>query len=188
MAVEKICSSTTPRSVGADIVRSKIISASNSRSNRDPKVLRRWESPRSSDLVVTGGLATSGQPTDVERAAGRVDGVRPGCAVAVRLDAGHSRESFAVAVESNLFEEPREVRRIKHQVAHQVVAEIDAAPRNVVVLGPGVIPNTPSGKLRRAYQAPARATTAWPSGVRAIPSRVNPALGQSATASSVRRL
>jgi fatty-acyl-CoA synthase len=90
-------------------------------------------------------------PTDVERAAGRVVGVRPGCAVAVRLDAGHSRESFAVAVESNAFEDASEVRRIKHEVAHEVVAEVDMRPRNVVVLGPGTIPKTPSGKLRRAH-------------------------------------
>ncbi|PRC61071.1 hypothetical protein C6A85_12900, partial [Mycobacterium sp. ITM-2017-0098] len=41
-----------------------------------------------------------------ERAAGRVEGVRPGCAVAVRLDAGHSRETFAVAVESNNWQDP----------------------------------------------------------------------------------
>jgi fatty-acyl-CoA synthase len=88
-------------------------------------------------------------PADVERAAACVEGVRPGCAVAVRLDAGHSRESFAVAVESNAFEDPAEVRRIKHQVAHEVVAEVDMRPRNVVVLGPGTIPKTPSGKLRR---------------------------------------
>jgi fatty-acyl-CoA synthase len=88
-------------------------------------------------------------PADVERAAARVEGVRPGCAVAVRLDAGHSRESFAVAVESNAFEDPAEVRRIKHQVAHEMLAEVDMRPRNVVVLGPGTIPKTPSGKLRR---------------------------------------
>jgi fatty-acyl-CoA synthase len=88
-------------------------------------------------------------PADVERAAARVEGVRPGCAVAVGLDAGHSRESFAVAVESNAFEDPAEVRRIKHQVAHEVVAEVDMRPRNVAVLGPGTIPKTPSGKLRR---------------------------------------
>lgn len=67
----------------------------------------------------------------------------------MRLDAGHSRESFAVAVESNAFADPVEVRRIKHQVAHEVVAEVDMRPRNVVVLGPGTIPKTPSGKLRR---------------------------------------
>ena len=31
-----------------------------------------------------------------------------------------------------------------------VVAEVDVRPRNVVVLEPGMIPKTPSGKLRRA--------------------------------------
>jgi fatty-acyl-CoA synthase len=67
----------------------------------------------------------------------------------VRLDAGHSRESFAVAVESNAFDDPVEVRRIKHQVVREVVAEVDMRPRNVVVVGPGTIPKTPSGKLRR---------------------------------------
>ena len=41
------------------------------------------------------------------------------------------------------------MRRIEHQVAHEVVAEVDVRPRNVVVLGPGTIPKTPSGKLRR---------------------------------------
>ncbi|MBI3690187.1 MAG: fatty acyl-AMP ligase, partial [Mycolicibacterium aromaticivorans] len=72
-----------------------------------------------------------------ERAAGRVEGVRPGCAVAVRLAAGHSRETFAVAVESNAWQDPAAVRRIEHEVAHEVVAEVDVRPRNVVVLGPG---------------------------------------------------
>jgi fatty-acyl-CoA synthase len=52
-----------------------------------------------------------------------------------------------VAVETNLFEDPGEVRRIKHEV----VAEVDMRPRSVVVLGPGTIPKTPSGKLRRAH-------------------------------------
>lgn len=104
---------------------------------------------RIKDVIIMGGRNVF--PTDVERAASRVFGVRPGCAVAVRLDAGHSRESFAVAVESNDFENAGEVRRIKHEVAHEVVAEVDMRPRNVVVLGPGTIPKTPSGKLRRAH-------------------------------------
>ncbi|MCV7227808.1 fatty acyl-AMP ligase [Mycolicibacterium komossense] len=103
---------------------------------------------RVKDVIIMAGRNI--YPTDIERAAGRVEGVRPGCAVAVRLDAGHSRETFAVAVESNAFKDPAEVRRIEHQVAHEVVAEVDVRPRNVVVLGPGTIPKTPSGKLRRA--------------------------------------
>jgi len=103
---------------------------------------------RVKDVIIMAGRNI--YPTDIERAAGRVAGVRPGCAVAVRLDDGHSRETFAVAVESNAFEDPAEVRRIEHQVAHEVVSEVDMRPRNVVVLGPGTIPKTPSGKLRRA--------------------------------------
>src|ERR1700749_1347787 len=103
---------------------------------------------RVKDVIIMAGRNI--YPTDIERAAGRVEGVRPGCAVAVRPDAGHSRETFAVAVESNAWQDPAEVRRIEHQVAHEVVTEVDVRPRNVVVLGPGTIPKTSSGKLRRA--------------------------------------
>src|SRR6478736_1791850 len=67
---------------------------------------------RVKDVIIMAGRNI--YPTDIERAAGRVDGVRPGCAVAVRLDAGHSRETFAVAVESNAWQDPAEVRRIEH--------------------------------------------------------------------------
>jgi fatty-acyl-CoA synthase len=104
---------------------------------------------RVKDVIIMAGRNI--YPTDIERAASRVHGVRPGCAVAVRLDAGHARETFAVAVESNGWENPAELRRIERQVAHEVVAEVDARPRNVVVLEPGMIPKTPSGKLRRAH-------------------------------------
>ncbi|MDT5221026.1 MAG: fatty-acyl-CoA synthase [Mycobacterium sp.] len=102
---------------------------------------------RVKDVIVMAGRNI--YPTDIERAAARVSGVRPGCAVAVRLDAGHSRETFAVVVESNSWQDCAEVRRIEQKVAHEVVAEVDVRPRNVVVLEPGMIPKTPSGKLRR---------------------------------------
>ena len=99
---------------------------------------------RVKDVIIMAGRNI--YPTDIERAAGRVEGVRPGCAVAVRLDAGHSRETFAVAVESNAWQDPAEVRRIEHQVAHEVVAEVDVRPRNVVVLGPGHHPEDAVGQ------------------------------------------
>ncbi|MBB2989618.1 fatty-acyl-CoA synthase [Mycolicibacterium iranicum] len=112
----------------------------------------------SGDVVVCGRLKDviimAGRniyPTDIERAAGRVTGVRPGCAVAVRLDAGRTREAFAVAVECKDFHDQDEVRRVERQVAHEVFTEVDVRPRNVVVLQPGTIPKTPSGKLRRAH-------------------------------------
>ncbi len=104
---------------------------------------------RVKDVIIMAGRNI--YPTDIERAAARVQGVRPGCAVAVRLKAGHPRETFAVAVEANLWENPDEVHRLQRQVAHEVIAEVDVRPRNVVVLAPGMIPKTPSGKLRRAH-------------------------------------
>ena len=104
---------------------------------------------RLKDVIIMAGRNI--YPTDIERAACRVLGVRPGCSVAVRLDAGHSRETFAVAVESTEYGDPAQVRRIERQVAHEVFAEVDVRPRNVVVLQPGMIPKTPSGKLRRAH-------------------------------------
>jgi len=59
---------------------------------------------RVKDVIIMAGRKV--YPTDVERAAARVEGVRPGGVVAVRLDAGRSRETFAVAVESAAWREP----------------------------------------------------------------------------------
>ena len=102
---------------------------------------------RVKDVIIMGGRNV--YPTDIERAACSVDGVRPGNAVAIRLDSGEKRESFAVAVETNRIDDPEEVRRIERDVVHAVVAEVGVRPRTVAVLGPGSIPKTSSGKLRR---------------------------------------
>ncbi|MHA4848446.1 fatty acyl-AMP ligase [Rhodococcus sp. MSC1_016] len=106
---------------------------------------------RIKDVIIMGGRNI--YPTDIERAAGTVSGVRPGNAVAVRLDAGQKRESFAVAVETNNYQDPEEVKRIEHEVVHAVVSEVGVRPRTVAVLGPGSIPKTSSGKLRRTTSA-----------------------------------
>lgn len=106
---------------------------------------------RVKDVIIMGGRNL--YPTDIERAACSVRGVRPGNAVAVRLDVGQKRESFAVAVETNAIDNAGEVSRIEHEVVHAVFAEVGARPRAVAVLGPGSIPKTSSGKLRRSHSA-----------------------------------
>ena len=99
---------------------------------------------RVKDVIIMAGRNI--YPTDIERAAGRVEGVRPGCAVAVRLDAGHSRETFAVAVESNAWQDPAEVRRIEHQVAHEVVGRGRRAAAQRRGARPGQHPQDPVGQ------------------------------------------
>ncbi|MCP2291029.1 fatty acyl-AMP ligase [Nocardia amikacinitolerans] len=106
---------------------------------------------RKKDVIIMGGRNIF--PTDIERAAMRVPGVRPGNAVAVRLDAGQKRESFAVVVESNDHQNPAEVKRIEHDIVHAVFSEVGVRPRTVAVLGPGALPKTSSGKLRRSATA-----------------------------------
>ncbi|WP_067697886.1 fatty acyl-AMP ligase [Nocardia jejuensis] len=103
---------------------------------------------RIKDVIIMGGRNI--YPTDIERAALHVKGVRPGNAVAVRLDAGQKRESFAVVVESNDFQNSGEVKRIEHEIVHAVFSEVGVRPRSVTILGPGALPKTSSGKLRRA--------------------------------------
>jgi fatty-acyl-CoA synthase len=106
---------------------------------------------RRKDVIIMGGRNI--YPTDIERAAGAVPGVREGNVVAVRLlagDDGRARESFAVLAESRQAGDESAVAQITREVTRRVVAEIDARPAVVRVLPPGSLPKTPSGKLRRA--------------------------------------
>jgi len=103
---------------------------------------------RRKDVIIMGGRNI--YPTDIERAATSVDGVRAGNAVAVRLDAGTRRERFAVALESNRANDPDAAKAIKDEVAARVMDAAGVRPYAVIVLPPGNLPKTPSGKLRRA--------------------------------------
>ena len=108
---------------------------------------------RLKDVIIMGGRNI--YPTDIERAAGQVDGVRAGNVVAVRLDVGSGvgstrRESFAVVVESRKAGDADAEATIRKDVTGRVVDAVGARPARVVIVAPGSLPKTPSGKLRRA--------------------------------------
>jgi fatty-acyl-CoA synthase len=92
-------------------------------------------------------------PTDVERIAETVDGVRAGNAVAVRWTASGGRESFALAVESRQADDDDEAERIAAAVRSAVTAAIGVRPAVVKVVPVGSLPKTPSGKLKRSAAA-----------------------------------
>ncbi|MBK1785545.1 fatty acyl-AMP ligase [Prauserella cavernicola] len=106
---------------------------------------------RSKDVIILGGRNV--YPTDIERAASSVEGVRAGNAVAVRIDAGTRRERFAVVLESKLAGDDAEEQRLAKEVAARVRDAVDARPYAVVVLPSGSLPKTPSGKVKRAATA-----------------------------------
>jgi fatty-acyl-CoA synthase len=104
---------------------------------------------RRKDVIIMGGRNI--YPTDIERAAAGVQGVRDGNAAAIRLMAGDgvARESFAVLVESRVFGDKTAEQQISREATAKIVAEIGVRPSVVRVLPPGALPKTPSGKLRR---------------------------------------
>ncbi|SDD03862.1 fatty acyl-AMP ligase [Actinokineospora iranica] len=103
---------------------------------------------RQKDVIILAGRNI--YPTDIERAASTVEGVRAGNAVAVRIDAGSRRERFAVVVESKLAGDTDAERVLRKEVGTRVFEAVNARPVAVIVLKPGTLPKTPSGKLRRA--------------------------------------
>ena len=104
---------------------------------------------RLKDVIIMAGRNI--YPTDIERAAGRVGGCGRGAPSRCDWTPG-ARERRSQWPWSARFSVTKpEMRRVERQVAHEVFAEVDVRPRNVVVLAPGTIPKTPSGKLRRAH-------------------------------------
>ncbi|MFL6120341.1 fatty acyl-AMP ligase [Actinophytocola sp.] len=103
---------------------------------------------RAKDVIILAGRNI--YPTDIERAATSVEGVRAGNAVAVRLDAGTRRERFAVVAESRFADDAEKVKTLRKDIGARVFEAVNARPSAVLVLPPGTLPKTPSGKLRRA--------------------------------------
>jgi fatty-acyl-CoA synthase len=110
---------------------------------------------RRKDVIIMGGRNI--YPTDIERAATTAADVRAGNAVAVRVlagaEGGRHRETFTVAVESRKAGDHEAEQLIRKDVISRVVSAVGVRPADVVVLGPGTLPKTPSGKLRRAATA-----------------------------------
>ena len=105
---------------------------------------------RKKDTIIIAGRNIF--PTHIEWAAGQVDGVRAGNTAAVRV-VNDGRESFAVLVESRMHGDDDHVVRICAAVTQRVVDEVGISPREVIVLAPGQLPKTSSGKIRRSVAA-----------------------------------
>lgn len=98
---------------------------------------------RIKDLIIVGGRNV--YPEDVERALIDVDGVRAGNVIAFGVD-HHGKEGLVVVAESKA-DDREQVRR---SVAERVRLAVGLPPKDVVLVEPGSLPKTSSGKLQRS--------------------------------------
>lgn len=98
---------------------------------------------RIKDLIIVGGRNVF--PDDVERAVADVEGVRAGNVIAFGVDAA-GKEGVVVVAETRA-DDPAQLRRAVHEM---VRGTIGLPPKDVVLVAPGTIPKTSSGKLQRS--------------------------------------
>jgi fatty-acyl-CoA synthase len=99
---------------------------------------------RIKDVIIVGGRNVF--PEDVELAAAAVEGVRAGNVIAFGTEGRRGREALVVVAETRS-DEPRSLRE---QVATRVCDVVGVPPEDVVLVRPGTIPKTSSGKLQRS--------------------------------------
>lgn len=84
-------------------------------------------------------------PTEIERVTAEVRGVRDGAVVAVGTGDGSARPGLVITAE---FRGP-DADGARSEVASRVASECGIVPADVLLVAPGTLPRTSSGKLRR---------------------------------------
>jgi len=99
---------------------------------------------RVKDVIIAGGRNVF--PEDVEWAVGTIEGVRGGNVVAFGVQGRHGREALVVIAETRT----NDVASLRHVVAQRTRATVGLSPADVVLVPPGTLPKTTSGKLQRS--------------------------------------
>jgi fatty-acyl-CoA synthase len=100
---------------------------------------------RIKDVIILGGRNV--YPQDVERAVADIAGVRAGNVIAFGTEGRRGKEALVVVAETKELDEARAVR---DAVAERVRGAVGIPPEEVVLVRPGTLPKTSSGKLQRA--------------------------------------
>ena len=99
---------------------------------------------RLKDVIIVGGRNVF--PEDVERAAAAVVGVRAGNVIAFGSDRKRGRESIVVVAETK----GEDLHQVHDSVVTHVCDAVGVPPVEVVLVRPGTLPKTSSGKLQRS--------------------------------------
>ena len=99
---------------------------------------------RIKDVIIVGGRNVF--PEDIERAVGTIDGVRAGNVIAFGIDGYKGKETVIVVAEVK----DVDFDRVRADIHHSALEVSGLPPRDVMLVKPGTLPKTSSGKLQRA--------------------------------------
>jgi 1-acyl-sn-glycerol-3-phosphate acyltransferase len=119
---------------------------------------------RLKDVIVRAGRNLV--PQEIEEAASSVEGIRKGCVAAFGVPRQELGTEGLVVVAETLVRGEDERARLEAAVIGRITAAVDAPPDAVLLVPPGTVPKTSSGKVRRS-EARAR----YVSGALAPPAR-----------------
>jgi fatty-acyl-CoA synthase len=103
---------------------------------------------RIKDVIIVGGRNVF--PEDIERAVGPLDGVRAGNVIAFGMEGYKGKESVVVVAEVRVTDTSGGLDDIRDRIHHRTLEVSGLPPRDVMLVSPGTLPKTSSGKLQRA--------------------------------------
>jgi fatty-acyl-CoA synthase len=101
---------------------------------------------RIKDVIIVGGRNVF--PEDVERAVGAIEGVRAGNVIAFGVENGRGREALVVVAETRTDDDG--LPELRRRVAERVTEAVGVPAKDIVMVAPGTLPKTSSGKLQRS--------------------------------------
>lgn len=98
---------------------------------------------RIKDVIIVGGRNVF--PEDIERACNLVEGVRAGNVIAFGVEGDKGKESLIIVAESKA----ADLEPVRRSVTERVREAVGVPAKDVVLVAPGTLPKTSSGKLQR---------------------------------------
>ncbi|MEM1333680.1 MAG: AMP-binding protein [Actinomycetota bacterium] len=102
---------------------------------------------RIKDVIIVGGRNVF--PEDIERAVGPLDGVRAGNVIAFGMEGYKGKESVVVVAEVRPTDTSGDLEAIRSSIHERTLEVCGLPPRDVMLVSPGTLPKTSSGKLQR---------------------------------------
>ena len=99
---------------------------------------------RLKDVIIVGGRNV--YPDEVERAVGTLDGVRAGNVIAFGVEGRRGKQELVVVAETR----DVDIDLVRAEVSERVRAAVGLPAKDIVLVSPGTIPKTSSGKLQRS--------------------------------------